>query len=50
MEILTEHAAIVDAIEAGDPAAAVRELRAHLSRSLEFIGRLPETHPEYFGG
>lgn len=50
VEILSEHSAIVDAIEAGDPAAAARELRAHLSRSLEFIGRLRETHPEYFGG
>lgn len=47
-EILKEHTAIVDAIAAGDPEAAQRALRAHLSRSLEFVETLKERFPQYF--
>ncbi len=47
-EILSEHAAIVDAIEAGDPDAAQKALRAHLSRSLQFVDTLKERFPQYF--
>ncbi|HRE20377.1 MAG TPA: GntR family transcriptional regulator [Rhabdaerophilum sp.] len=47
-EILSEHAAIVDAIEAGNPDAAQRALRAHLSRSLQFVETLKERFPQYF--
>lgn len=48
-EILRAHDAIVDAIEAGDPDAAASALRDHLSRSLDFVDRLRDTHPDYFG-
>jgi DNA-binding GntR family transcriptional regulator len=48
-EILRAHTAIVDAIEAGDPDAAAAALRDHLSRSIEFVDTLRETHPDYFG-
>ncbi|MGL4810363.1 MAG: GntR family transcriptional regulator [Beijerinckiaceae bacterium] len=47
-EILKAHARIVDALEAGDGGGAQDALRDHLSRSLEFVGTLRETHPDYF--
>jgi DNA-binding GntR family transcriptional regulator len=47
-EILKAHAAIVDAIEAGDPAAAQAALRDHLSRSLDFVDTLRARYPDYF--
>ncbi|WP_051356542.1 GntR family transcriptional regulator [Azorhizobium doebereinerae] len=47
-EILAAHAAIVDAIAAGQPEAAQASLRDHLSRSLEFVDKLRQSHPDYF--
>ena len=47
-EILVEHTAIVDAIAAGDPEGAQQGLRAHLSRSLQFVDTLKEQFPQYF--
>lgn len=47
-EILRAHEAIVEAIEAEDPDAARHEVRDHLSRSLDFVDRLKESHPDYF--
>lgn len=47
-EILATHTAIVDAIDGGDPDKAQLALRDHLSRSLEFVPSLRETHPTYF--
>lgn len=47
-EILKAHAAIVDAIESGNPAAAQDALRDHLSRSLDFVDTLRASHPDYF--
>lgn len=47
-EILASHTAIVDAIEAGSVAAAEQALRDHLSRSVQFVDALRETHPHYF--
>lgn len=47
-EILQAHTAIVDAIEAGDAAAAQAALRDHLSRSLDFVPSLRDSHPTYF--
>lgn len=48
-EILVAHTAIVDAIEAGKPAAAQAAMRDHLSRSIDFFGTLRQRYPEYFG-
>lgn len=46
---IRDHVAIVAAIAAGDPATAVREARAHLSRSLAFIDGIRAHYPaEYF--
>lgn len=47
-EILAAHAAIVDAIEAGSVLVAEEALRDHLSRSVQFVDALRETHPHYF--
>jgi DNA-binding GntR family transcriptional regulator len=47
-EILAAHTAILDAVEAEDPAAAQDALRDHLSRSLDFVPSLRELHPTYF--
>ncbi|MGL4324864.1 MAG: GntR family transcriptional regulator [Beijerinckiaceae bacterium] len=47
-EILRAHNDIVDAIESGQPHQAQTALRDHLSRSLEFAGRLREQYPDYF--
>jgi DNA-binding GntR family transcriptional regulator len=47
-EILAAHTAIVEAIAAGDAAAAQGALRDHLSRSLDFVPSLRDLHPTYF--
>lgn len=47
-EILHHHTRIVDAMTAGDVAAAQEALREHLSRSLDFVEKLRESRPEYF--
>lgn len=48
-QTIRDHTAIVEAIAAGDPAAAAREVRAHLSRSLAFIEGIRAHYPaEYF--
>ena len=48
-QTIRDHIAIVDAIAAGDPAAAAHEVRAHLSRSLAFIDGIRAHYPaEYF--
>lgn len=46
--IIEDHTAIVDAIAAGNPAAAQEALRDHLSRSIQFVGQLREAYPQYF--
>ncbi|MGL4243133.1 MAG: GntR family transcriptional regulator [Beijerinckiaceae bacterium] len=48
-EVIAAHAAIVAAIEAGDVQAAQAAMRGHLSRSLDFVPKLRERFPEYFG-
>lgn len=48
-QTIRDHIAIVDAIAAGDPAAAAREVRAHLSRSLAFVDSIRAHYPaDYF--
>lgn len=47
-QILRDHTAIVDFIEASRPVDAQDALREHLSRSLDFIDKLRESHPAYF--
>lgn len=47
-EILVAHTAIVDAIAQGAVESAQGALRDHLSRSLQFVDTLRETHPQYF--
>ncbi|WP_290813089.1 FCD domain-containing protein [Ferrovibrio sp.] len=48
-QTVRDHIAIVEAIAAGDPIAAAREVRAHLSRSLAFIEGIRAHYPaEYF--
>jgi len=48
-QTIRDHIAIVEAIVAGDPIAAAREVRAHLSRSLAFIEGIRAHYPaEYF--
>lgn len=48
-QTIRDHLAIVEAIAAGDPIAAAREVRAHLSRSLAFIDGIRAHYPaEYF--
>lgn len=49
-EILAAHTAITDAVAAGDAPAAQEALRDHLSRSLDFVEQLRQSHPEYFSG
>lgn len=46
--IVRDHTAIVDGIAAGDPDQARRAMRDHLSRSLDFVDKLKERHPEFF--
>ena len=47
-EIVAHHGAIVDAVERGSAAAAEEAMRAHLSRSLDFVDALVDRHPDYF--
>ena len=47
-EVLAAHIAIVAAIEAGKPQEARDTLRDHLSRSLDFVDSLRNSHPDYF--
>lgn len=48
-QTIRDHIAIVEAIAAGDPIAAAREARAHLSRSLAFIESIRAHYPaDYF--
>jgi DNA-binding GntR family transcriptional regulator len=47
-EVLGHHEAIVAAIAAGRPEEAQRNLRDHLSQSLDFAERLKAAHPQYF--
>lgn len=47
-DIIADHSAIVDAIEAGRVDAAEAALRRHLSHSLDFIDTLRARHPDYF--
>jgi DNA-binding GntR family transcriptional regulator len=45
---LDEHRAIVEAIEAHDPAAARLAVRAHLSQLIRYLEPLEREHPELF--
>jgi GntR family transcriptional regulator, rspAB operon transcriptional repressor len=47
-EVLRDHTAIVDAIAEGKPAQAQTVIRDHLSRSLDFVDKLRESHPSFF--
>lgn len=45
---LAEHVAIVDAIEAGDPAAAAQAMRRHLDNMIIHLLKYARRHPEQF--
>lgn len=45
---LEAHAAIVDALAAGDADAAERAMRAHISHNADFTAQLRQRHPDYF--
>lgn len=47
-QIVDDHTAIVDAIAAGQPDLAQRQLRDHLSRSLAFSSEMRTRFPTYF--
>lgn len=48
-QTIRDHTAIVDAVAAGDAAAAAREARLHLSRSLSIIDEIRAQYPaDYF--
>lgn len=47
-QIVDDHTAIVDAIAAGKPDLAQRQLRDHLSRSLAFSSEMRTRFPTYF--
>ncbi len=47
-QTLQDHIAIVEAIAAGDPAAASSAMREHLSRSLAFAAEIRAQNPGYF--
>ena len=47
-QIITEHEAIVDAIEAGDPDAAAAQMESHLREILTSLPMLAERYPEHF--
>lgn len=47
-QTIRDHAAIVEAIAAGDPVIACREVRDHLSRSLAFSAEIRARFPGYF--
>jgi DNA-binding GntR family transcriptional regulator len=46
--ILSQHVVIVDAIKAGDPGAAEKAMRVHLSEILRSLPELAAEHPELF--
>ncbi|HYF54540.1 MAG TPA: GntR family transcriptional regulator [Salinarimonas sp.] len=47
-EILAQHAAIADAVSAGDPNAAEAAMTAHLADVMPSIESVREAHPDYF--
>ncbi|MCL2550534.1 MAG: GntR family transcriptional regulator [Actinomycetia bacterium] len=47
-DLIEEHAAIVDALEAGDVAGGQRILRAHIGRVRRYAPTLREQYPDYF--
>lgn len=49
-QILTDHAAVIAGIEAGDCPAAQRAMRDHLSRSLAYSDEMRAKWPAYFKG
>lgn len=48
LSVMSEHAAIVDAIAARDPDRAEAAMAQHLDRVLPSVDGLAETHPDYF--
>lgn len=48
--VVRDHKAIVDAIEARQPAAAQAALRAHLGGTLAFVDEVRQRHPEWVNG
>ncbi|MFG1420216.1 GntR family transcriptional regulator [Roseixanthobacter liquoris] len=46
--VLSDHAAIVEAIASGDPDAAEKAMLAHLGKVLPSVAALVEAHPTYF--
>jgi DNA-binding GntR family transcriptional regulator len=46
--VIAQHAVIVDAIKAGDPAAAERAMRYHLSEILRSLPELSARYPDLF--
>ncbi|WJR76400.1 GntR family transcriptional regulator [Bradyrhizobium sp. NP1] len=47
-QVIVEHKAVLDAIEAHDPAAAVHAMASHLERLLQDISATQHTNPEFF--
>lgn len=47
-QVIAEHAAIRDAVVAGDAAAARRAMTVHLGVVVPDVARLRDTHPDYF--
>ncbi|MGA7803577.1 FCD domain-containing protein, partial [Bradyrhizobium sp.] len=47
-QVIAEHAAILDAIKAHDPAGATSAMARHLERLLGDISATQTTNPEYF--
>ena len=47
-QVVGQHAAIVDALAAGDPDAAETAMSAHLADVLPSIEKVREAHPDYF--
>ena len=46
--LITQHNAVVDAIEARDPQAAERAMRGHLQMILQDLPAIREGFPDYF--
>ncbi|TQS73356.1 GntR family transcriptional regulator [Rhodobacteraceae bacterium] len=46
--LIAQHATVVDAIEARDPAAAVAAMRGHLRMILKDLPAIREAYPDYF--
>jgi len=46
--LITQHRAIVDAIDAGDPDRAERAMHEHLSELLKSLPKIAEAHPDLF--